>query len=808
MSSLSLRTHYIITFVLITLAVIFASLFGLNGSVSDQTNTNSLLSETPNNIENKIIDSKAINKDDENNGTPNSIDILNNPLFKNYYDAQERLLRLQLNLNHTPESIDQMSTDINHLIDNKFNTFNKLPSEHTSWTQSVKDLLKTLSEWQQHTNQKTKQTPSLPAPPLMDQVTINKAETELLKAFESILEDSIANFAPSSSITPSDELGHSNPTTQAPQTSDDLLHSRRINIIHRYMDLELAVKHIPKLRNKMFAFRENLPLLLYRPNQHIEAFDKGVKSFRQQRSAMNLRIKTRDSIKTKITQLESEVHEFQSIFSNSSGSTISPVSQDHSLSTTASDRNLQILKNHMQQRLLEFKDSFNSLIQKKEESFNQQNAELIQYQSNLETITKQHHLSLTEYQEKSQAILTKLMAQHAVALGYIPRMISEIVTNRPPQTLVSELNRPIPSQSTYSVHLGFKNLLPYFLLIGASIFLWAGYKRNTFLKNIKWSTTSLPSNILSNPNSPILSKENPMFLFCEKFQESKLPKEYEPISRMIKEANLQFRQLAKQEQLELKHDYVSHKELDSRVLHLQDLTNQQVLPLEKIVNNNKNIEEHIDSIAHYSTNSGEHISLVYEKIKNSVATAQDAQVTISELRDTVNHASTAIYILKEKCNDISKLLDSIQEIAEQTNLLALNATIEAARAGDSGRGFSVVADEVRKLAKRTQESTATIRNTLEEFNHGTESAVQSITTSSNHASEGINKVNSTFDLLKIISEEITEINNINIRNVTAIEQHHKESRDIHNEIELLYKLNTILQSQFQILKNELQIKNQ
>ncbi len=94
------------------------------------------------------------------------------------------------------------------------------------------------------------------------------------------------------------------------------------------------------------------------------------------------------------------------------------------------------------------------------------------------------------------------------------------------------------------------------------------------------------------------------------------------------------------------------------------------------------------------------------QVVNRSITSMDELLTLSK------HLKENMDALGKRAQDISQVMNVINDIADQTNLLALNAAIEAARAGDAGRGFAVVADEVRKLAEKTMTATKEVGETI------------------------------------------------------------------------------------------------
>jgi len=121
------------------------------------------------------------------------------------------------------------------------------------------------------------------------------------------------------------------------------------------------------------------------------------------------------------------------------------------------------------------------------------------------------------------------------------------------------------------------------------------------------------------------------------------------------------------------------------------------------------------------------------------------QAAISGKEEMTQMISSMEEIHKSSQN-ISKVINVINEIASQTNILALNATVEAVRAGQFGKSFAVIAQEVRNLAGRSAQA---VKETAE-----------LIATSNKKVNEGVNIAERTAGSLEIIVENIVKVRDL------------------------------------------------
>jgi len=118
--------------------------------------------------------------------------------------------------------------------------------------------------------------------------------------------------------------------------------------------------------------------------------------------------------------------------------------------------------------------------------------------------------------------------------------------------------------------------------------------------------------------------------------------------------------------------------------------------------------EAMNKIAEVAQSCNEIAAQATRSTQTALATVTSTIDGMSEIRETIHETEKRIKRLGERSQEISSIVDIINNIAERTHVLALNASMQAAAAGEAGRGFSVVADEVQRLAESSRNATSQI----------------------------------------------------------------------------------------------------
>lgn len=190
-----------------------------------------------------------------------------------------------------------------------------------------------------------------------------------------------------------------------------------------------------------------------------------------------------------------------------------------------------------------------------------------------------------------------------------------------------------------------------------------------------------------------------------------------------------------------------------------------------IENNTGEMRSSADDLARRTEQQAASLEETSAALEEITATVEETSTRATEAADmahlakgdteksslVVADAVAAMEGIERASDDISNIINVIDEIAFQTNLLALNAGVEAARAGEAGKGFAVVAQEVRELAQRSAEAAKEIK--------------ELICKSSTEVATGVGLVKATGESLTNIADHVTNINEkINTIATAASEQ--------------------------------------
>ncbi len=199
----------------------------------------------------------------------------------------------------------------------------------------------------------------------------------------------------------------------------------------------------------------------------------------------------------------------------------------------------------------------------------------------------------------------------------------------------------------------------------------------------------------------------------------------------------------------------SIEQVNQSVKHISDNTAQ----LENVAQHTETEIHRIDeSLKDVSHNAEQTQQLAKETMDAATSGEESVDASIqgmTELKNVVADTVKIISEVNEWGEQVSSILDIVDEITEQTTLLSLNASIISAQAGVHGRGFAVVADEIKELANRTKYSTKEISTLVRELQRKTEEGVTNTLEGLQKADQGMELATAVKDSLNAIIEKAT-----------------------------------------------------
>jgi len=173
----------------------------------------------------------------------------------------------------------------------------------------------------------------------------------------------------------------------------------------------------------------------------------------------------------------------------------------------------------------------------------------------------------------------------------------------------------------------------------------------------------------------------------------------------------------------------------------------------------ENASKTMNAIAKLCMNCNEMAENATESTDQAFGAVSSTVTGMDEIRETISETEKRIKRLGERSQEISGIVDLINNIAERTHILALNASMHAAAAGEAGRGFAVVADEVQRLAESSRNATSQIAALVTNIQDETSETMTTMNRTISQVVDGSTRAEQAGRMMQITQQKTTDLAN-------------------------------------------------